>query len=83
VPARSRVTLRRSPAPLARSAPLAAAALSDSRVALTQLVGQLDTILAKLRDPAASLDRDAPDKLRAAAAAVGAALARARRAPAP
>jgi len=52
-------------------------------VALTQLVGQLDTILAKLRDPAASLDRDAPDKLRAAADAVGAALARARRLPAP
>jgi hypothetical protein len=78
------VTLRRSPAPLARSAPLAAAAaLCDSRLALTQLVGQLDTILAKLRDPAASLDRDAPDKLRAAAAAVGAALARARRLPAP
>jgi hypothetical protein len=76
------VILRRSPAPLARSASATAAALGDSRRALTDLVGQLETILAKLRDPA-SLERDAPDKLRAAAAAAGAALARARRLPLP
>ncbi len=74
------MTLRRSPAPLARSAPLTAA-LRDSKSALAQLVGQLDTLLATLRDPDAPLDRQAPDRLRAATAAADAALARVRRLP--
>jgi hypothetical protein len=74
------VTLRRSAAPLARSAPLTAA-LRESGTALTQLVGQLDSLLASLRDPEAKIDRSAPDRLRAATAAADAALARVRRLP--
>jgi hypothetical protein len=79
------VTVPRSPAPLARAVPSArtkplASALQESRTALTDLVGELDALLATLRDPTAAPDRGAPDRLRSATAAAGAALARVRRA---
>ena len=54
---------------------------ATAKSALAQLVGQLDTLLAKLRDPDAPLDRQAPDSLRAATVAADAALARVRRLP--
>src|ERR1700744_6723676 len=75
VPARSRVTVRRSEAPLQRSTNLAAA-LRDSRAALSSLEGELDAILAALRGAAGPATADA-DRLRGAtraAAAAGASL---------
>lgn len=74
VPARSRVTLRRSEAPLLRSATLAAA-LSSSRMAICQLEGELEAILTALRDPTARPDQAAADRLRGAARAADAAIA--------
>lgn len=74
VPARSRVTLRRSEAPLLRSATLAAA-LSSSRMAICQLEGELEAILTALRDPTARPDEAAADRLRGAARVADAAIA--------
>lgn len=74
VPARSRVTLRRSEAPLLRSATLAAA-LSSSRMAICQLEGELEAILTALRDPTARPDEAAADRLRGAAWVADAAIA--------
>jgi len=74
VPARSRVTVRRSEAPLLRSATLAAA-LRDSRTAISRLEGELEAILTALRDPAARPDATAADRLRGAARAADAAFA--------
>jgi len=74
VPARSRVTVRRSEAPLLRSSNLAAA-LSDSRAALCQLQGELDAILSALRDPSAAPTTASADRLRGAAQAADAAFA--------
>ena len=66
VPARSRVTVRRSEAPLLRSSNLVAA-LGDSRAALCRLQGELDAILTALRDPTAAPDTASADRLRGAA----------------
>jgi len=74
VPARSRVTVRRAEAPLQRSGTMAAA-LRDSRAALSDLQGQLDALLSTLRDPAGRPDASAPDRLRGATAAAEQALA--------
>jgi hypothetical protein len=74
VPARSRVTLRRSEAPLLRSATLAAA-LHDSRTALRRLEGELEAILTALRDPTVQPDLASADKLRGATRAADAAFA--------
>jgi hypothetical protein len=74
VPARSRVTLRRSEAPLLRSATLAAA-LHESRTALCRLEGELEAILTALRDPTARPDVAAADRLRGATRAADAAVA--------
>jgi ABC-type transporter Mla subunit MlaD len=63
VPARSRMTLRRSEAPLVRGGQLAGA-LRSSREALTSLEDQLDALLAAVRAPRAD------DALRTAAARV-------------
>jgi hypothetical protein len=72
VPARSRVTVRRgSSAP--RFATLAAA-LRQSRDALGRIEGELDALLAALRDPTASTDAAAADRLRSAVRAAGFAL---------
>ena len=65
MPARSRVTVRRSDAPLPASATLAAA-LRQSRDALGQLEGELDALLTALRDPGARADAAAADRLRGA-----------------
>lgn len=73
VPARSRVTVRRGP-PAPRLATLAAA-LRQSRDALGRLEGELDALLAALRDPAARADATAADRLRGAIRAAGAAFA--------
>jgi hypothetical protein len=73
VPARSRVTVRRGP-PAPRLATLAAA-LRQSRDALGRLEGELDALLASLRDPAAPADAAAADRLRFAVRAAGHALA--------
>jgi len=54
VPARSRLTVRRSEAPLVRGEPLGAA-LRSSREALTELEQRLDGLLAALRGPGDSL----------------------------
>ena len=73
VPARSRVTVRRgSSAP--RLATLAAA-LRKSRDALGHLEGELDALLAALRDPTGPTDAAAADRLRFAVRAAGSALA--------
>jgi hypothetical protein len=74
VPPRSRVTVRRTEAPLLRSASLAAA-LRQSRAALTTLEGELGALLEKLRDPAGRPDEEAPDRLHGATSAAAAALA--------
>jgi len=66
VPASSRVTLRRETTSLPRSVDLAAA-LRSSREALVDIQGQLDALLAVLRDPSAAPDAAAPDRLRGAA----------------
>ena len=74
VPARSRVTVRRMDAPLLRSTTLGAA-LRESRAALGQIEGELESLLAALRDPAARVDAAAADRLRGATVAAGDALA--------
>lgn len=74
VPARSRMTVRRSEAPLVRGSQLAAA-LRSSREALTDLEGQLDALLAAVRGPAGSL-QSASDRVTGATREAGAALAR-------
>jgi hypothetical protein len=74
IPARSRVTVRRSEAPLLRSATLAAA-LRDSRTALSQLQGELDAILTALRDPTGRPNEMAADRLHGATQAADAAIA--------
>ena len=75
VPARSRVTVRKRPAPMARTGQLAAA-LRTSREALTDLTGELDALLALLRDPAgAAPDGAAAERLHGAARQVGSAFA--------
>jgi hypothetical protein len=73
VPARSRVTVRRGSS-LPRLATLAAA-LRQSRDALGKLEGELDALLAALRDPSGRADGDAADRLRGAVRAAGSALA--------
>jgi hypothetical protein len=71
------VTVRRGqPAP--RLATLAAA-LRQSRDALGQLEGELDALLAALRNPAAHADAAAADRLHSAVRAAGVALAGLRR----
>ena len=52
-----------------------AAALRTSREALTDIEGQLDALLATLRDPTAAVDKRAPDRLRGATQNAGTALA--------
>jgi hypothetical protein len=74
VPATSRVTLRRTVTSLPRSVDVAAA-LRSSREALQDIEGQLDALLAVLRDPSAAPDAAAPDRLRGAAREAGSALA--------
>ncbi|HVR61498.1 MAG TPA: hypothetical protein VMU50_06345, partial [Polyangia bacterium] len=51
------------------------AALRASREALTDIEGQLDAVLAALRDPARALDARAPERLHGAAQHAGSALA--------
>ena|SRR5215831_2169612 len=74
VPARSRMTVRHAEAPLPRSTQLAAV-LRTSREVICDLEGQLDALLATLRDPAAAPDVAAADRLHGAAAQAGSALA--------
>ena len=74
VPARSRMTVRRSEAPFVRGNQLAAE-LRSSREALTALQGHLDKLLAAVRDPGASLQA-AADRVSHATADAGEALAR-------
>ena len=73
VPARSRVTVRRGQS-LPRQATLVAA-LRQSRDALGRLEGELEALLATLRDPAARADAAAAERLRGAVAAAGFAFA--------
>ena len=72
VPARSRVTVRRG-APAPRQATFAAA-LRQSRDALGRLEGELEALLATLRDPAGRADAAAADRLRGAIIAAGSAI---------
>jgi len=72
VPARSRVTVRRGSS-LPRQATLVA--LRESRDALGKLQGELDALLAALRDPAGRADAAAADRLKLAMRAAGAAIA--------
>jgi len=72
-PARSRVTVRRPGAPLVRSG--LSAALRSSRQALSELTGELDALLALLRDPAVIPDATAAERLRGAARHAGSAFA--------
>jgi len=74
VPARSRVTVRRSEAPLLRSTTLATA-LRDSRAALSSLEGELDAILKSLRSADGGPQMTAADRLRGATRASEAAMA--------
>ena len=74
VPARSRVTVRRSEAPLLRSTTLATA-LRDSRAALSSLEGELDAILKSLRSADGGPQMTAADRLRGATRAAEAAMA--------
>lgn len=76
LPARSRVAVRRVGvgARVARTTAMAAA-LRASREALSDIEGQLDAVLAALRDPARALDALAPERLRGAAQHAGSALA--------
>jgi hypothetical protein len=67
------VTVRRGPS-LPRLATLAAA-LRESRDALGRLEGELDALLAALRDPAVRADAAAADRLRGAVRAAGLAFA--------
>jgi hypothetical protein len=55
VPARSRMTVRRSEAPLVRGSKLATA-LRSSREALLDLEGQLDALLTAVRGPHDQID---------------------------
>jgi hypothetical protein len=73
VPSRSRLTVRRSEAPLVRGEPLAAA-LRSSREALTELEDRLDGLLAALRGPGDSL-RAAAVRVSGATSDAGAAIA--------
>jgi hypothetical protein len=82
VPTTSRVAVHRGAASLrgnvnmrAPSGADVATALRSSREALADIEGQLDALLAALRDPAAALDKRAPDRLRGATQNAGAALA--------
>jgi hypothetical protein len=74
VPARSRVTRRRREAPLLRSATLASA-LHDSRSALARLEGELDALLASLRDPKRRPEAEDADRLSGSVRAADAAVA--------
>jgi hypothetical protein len=74
VPARSRVTVRRSEAPLLRSTSLAAA-LRDSRAAILGLEGELEAILESLRSAAGAPGAASADRLRGATRAAAAAIA--------
>jgi|SRR5882672_101607 len=74
VPARSRMTIRRSEAPFLRGGPLAAE-LRASREALTRLQSDLDGLLAAVRDPKVS-PRVAAERVSHATADASAALAR-------
>jgi hypothetical protein len=67
------VTVRRGE-PLPRLATLAAA-LRQSRDALGRLEGELDALLAALRDPAVGADAAAAERLRGAVRAAGLAVA--------
>jgi len=58
-----------------------AAALRDSRDALGKLEGELDALLAALRDPAGRADAAAADRLRGAVRAASSAFAGLRRNP--
>ena len=73
---RSRVTVRRAGvgARLVRSTAMAAA-LRASREALTDIEGQLDALLATLREPAGVLEATAPERLQGATRSAGSALA--------
>lgn len=73
VPARSRLTVRRSEAPFVRGEPLAVA-LRSSREALTELEDRLDGLLAALRGPGESL-RAAAVRVSGATSDAGAAIA--------
>ena len=82
MPATSRVAVRRGAASLrgnvrvrATASVDVATALRTSREALTDIEGQLDALLAALRDPTAALDKRAPDRLRGATQNAGTALA--------
>jgi hypothetical protein len=66
---------RRAGANLTRTGDLAAA-LRASREALSDIEGQLDALLAVLRDPAGRLDARAAEQLRGATRQAGTALAR-------
>jgi hypothetical protein len=74
VPARSRVTVRRSEAPLLRSTSLAAA-LRESRAAISSLEGELEAILETLRSAAGAPPATSADRLRGATRAAAAAIA--------
>jgi hypothetical protein len=74
VPVSSRVTVRRGATTLPRPGDVAAA-LRSSREALLDIEGQLDALLAVLRNPAAAPDAAAPDRLRGAARNAGTAMA--------
>jgi hypothetical protein len=73
LPARSRMTVRRSAAPLVRQGQLAAA-LRSSREALTDVEAQLEAMLAALRGPGVSLQAAAV-RLGGATTDAGAAIA--------
>jgi hypothetical protein len=68
------VTVRRGATSLPRTLDVAAA-LRSSREALLDIEGQLDALLAVLRDPTGAPDSNAPDRLRGAARDAGTALA--------
>jgi hypothetical protein len=68
------VTVRRSGAPLVRSASLATA-LQESHTALTNLEGELDAILKALRSTEGAPPASAADRLRGATRAAATAVA--------
>jgi hypothetical protein len=74
VPARSRVTVRRSEAPLLRSTSLAAA-LRESRAAISGLEQELDAILDSLRSSERTPGTASADRLRGATRLAAAAIA--------
>ncbi len=67
------MTVRRAGANLVRSS--LAAALRSGREALVDIEGQLDALLAALRDPGRAIDAGAPERLHGAAQQAGDALA--------